>query len=52
MKKMVLLALAAMMTLGVSAQERRELHILSTNDMHAAIECITLSRPADSVGGR
>ena len=51
MKKMVLLALAAMMTLGVSAQERRELHILSTNDMHAAIECI-LSRPADSVGGR
>ena len=26
------------MVLAVSAQERRELHILSTNDMHAAIE--------------
>ena len=50
MKKMVLLALAAMMTLGVSAQERRELHILSTNDMHAAIECMPrLGFVADSL---
>jgi 5'-nucleotidase len=50
MKKIVLLALAAMMTLGMSAQEGRELHILSTNDMHAAIECMPrLGFVADSL---
>ena len=38
MRKIVLSALAAMMALAVSAQERRELHILSANDIHAAIE--------------
>ena len=50
MRKMVLSALAAMMALTVSAQERRELHILSTNDMHAAIECMPrLGFVADSL---
>ena len=38
MRKIVLSALVAMMALAVSAQERRELHILSANDIHAAIE--------------
>ena len=38
MKKFVLSTLAAMMALTMSAQERRELHILSANDIHAAIE--------------
>ena len=38
MRKIVLSALAAMMALAVSAQEHLELHILSANDIHAAIE--------------
>ena len=38
MRKIVLSALAAIVALTVSAQERRELHILSANDIHAAIE--------------
>lgn len=50
MRKLVLSALAAMMVLAASAQERRELHILSTNDMHAAIECMPrLGFVADSL---
>ena len=38
MKKILLASLLMLVTLTASAQERRELHILSTNDMHAAIE--------------
>ena len=38
MKKILLASLLMLLTLTASAQERRELHILSTNDMHAAIE--------------
>ena len=38
MKKILFASLMVLVTLTVSAQERRELHILSTNDMHAAIE--------------
>jgi 5'-nucleotidase len=38
MKKILIASLMVLVTLTVSAQERRELHILSTNDMHAAIE--------------
>ena len=38
MKKLVFSALVVMIALAVSAQERRELHILSANDIHAAIE--------------
>ena len=38
MKKLLLSAMAAVVALTVSAQERRELHILSANDIHAAIE--------------
>ena len=37
-RKLIITALAATITLAVSAQERRELHILSANDIHAAIE--------------
>jgi len=50
MRKIVLSALAAMMVSAASAQEHRELHILSTNDMHAAIECMPrLGFVADSL---
>lgn len=38
MNKILLASLLMLLTLTASAQERRELHILSTNDMHAAIE--------------
>ena len=38
MKKILLASLLMLVALTTSAQERRELHILSTNDMHAAIE--------------
>ncbi len=38
MKKILFASLMVLFTLTGSAQERRELHILSTNDMHAAIE--------------
>lgn len=38
MKKIIIASLLMLVTLTVSAQERRELHILSANDMHAAIE--------------
>ena len=38
MKKILLASLLVFVSLTASAQERRELHILSTNDMHAAIE--------------
>lgn len=38
MNKFLLASLLMLLTLTASAQERRELHILSTNDMHAAIE--------------
>ena len=38
MRKLFLSALAAVVAFTVSAQERRELHILSANDIHAAIE--------------
>ena len=38
MNRIVLSSLLTLVTLTASAQERRELHILSTNDMHAAIE--------------
>ena len=50
MKKLILSAMAAVVALTVSAQERRELHILSANDMHAAIECMPrLGFVADSL---
>ena len=38
MNKILLASLLMLLTLTASAKERRELHILSTNDMHAAIE--------------
>ena len=38
MNKILLASLLMLLTLTASAQERRELHIISTNDMHAAIE--------------
>ncbi len=38
MKKKIMLSLLVLLTLTLSAQERRELHILSINDPHAAIE--------------
>ena len=38
MKKNFFLSLLMFAALTASAQERRELHILSANDMHAAIE--------------
>lgn len=38
MNKILLASLLMLLTLTASAQERCELHILSTNDMHAAIE--------------
>ena len=38
MKKNILLSLLVFVALTLSAQERRELHILSINDPHAAIE--------------
>ena len=38
MKKRIMLSLLVFVTLTLSAQERRELHILSINDPHAAIE--------------
>ena len=38
MKKTLFASLLMVIVLAVSAQERRELHILSANDMHAAIE--------------
>ena len=39
MKKILFASLLMLATLSVSAQERKEVHILSANDMHAAIEC-------------
>ena len=52
MKKLVFSALVAMIALAVSAQERRELHILSANDIHAAIENMPrLGFVADSLRG-
>lgn len=39
MKKMLFVLLALPFVLLVTAQNRREVHILSSNDMHAAIEC-------------
>ena len=38
MKKIILLSLLVFVSMTLSAQERRELHILSINDPHAAIE--------------
>ena len=38
MKKLLLASLLIFLTLTVAAQERRELHILSINDPHAAIQ--------------
>ena len=38
MKKIIMLSLLVFVTLAISAQERRELHILSINDPHAAME--------------
>ena len=37
MKKFVLLSLLMYVTLTILAQERKEVHILSINDPHAAI---------------
>ena len=50
MKKSII-ALALMLTsVSASAGEQKELHILSTNDMHAAIECMPrLGFVADSL---
>jgi len=39
MKKILFASLLMLAALSASAQERKELHILSANDMHAAIEC-------------
>ena len=50
MKKIIMLSLLVFVTLAISAQERRELHILSINDPHAAIEQFPrLSYIADSL---
>lgn len=50
MKKIFMLSLLVFVTLAISAQERRELHILSINDPHAAIEQFPrLSYIADSL---
>ena len=38
MKKIITFSLLLFVTLTLSAQERRELHVLSINDPHAAIE--------------
>ena len=38
MKKIITFSLLLFVTLALSAQDRRELHILSINDPHAAIE--------------
>ena len=39
-KKYVLASMMLLAGLGVQAGEKKELHILSANDMHAAIECM------------
>ena len=39
MKRFFFASWLVFITLTVSAQERKEVHILSGNDMHAAIEC-------------
>ena len=50
-KRLILSAVLGLAMLsGASAQERKELHILSANDMHAAIECMPrLGFVADSL---
>ena len=50
MRKLVLSTVLLCAALVATAQERRELHILSANDMHAAIECMPrLGFVADSL---
>lgn len=50
MKKTLLMVLLMLVTMTVSAGEKKELHILSANDMHAAIECFPrLGFVADSL---
>ena len=52
MKKTVFVSLVMLFALGASAEagEKKELHILSANDMHAAIECFPrLGFVADSL---
>ena len=50
MKKFFLSSLLLLVALTASAQERKEVHILSANDMHAAIECFPrLGFVADSL---
>ena len=50
MKKIVLSALLVLVALTTSAEVKRELHILSINDPHAAIECMPrLGYVADSL---
>jgi len=39
MKKILFASLLVLAALSATAQERKEVHILSANDMHAAIEC-------------
>ena len=50
MKKLIAISLLALVALTTSAQDRKELHVLSSNDMHAAIECFPrLGYIADSL---